>query len=81
LLFDDCVFHNTGTSVAGGVQMTQAMQVHAAAAGHVILHNTTIIGADNVNASDTGLVLCGAGSFANNTEQTDLGLAVVTTNA
>ena len=81
LLFDNCVFHNTGTSVSTGVQMTQAFQIHAAAGGHVILHNTTIIGADNVNASDTGLVLCGAGTIANNIEATDLGLAVVTTNA
>jgi hypothetical protein len=81
LLFDDCVMHNPAAACAGGAQMTQAMQIHAAANGHVILHNTTIIGADNVNASDTGLVLCGAGSFANNTEATDLGLAVVTTNA
>lgn len=81
LLFDNCVLHNVGAAVAGGAQMTQAMQIHAAANGHVILHNTTIVGADNVNASDTGLILCGSGSFANNTEATDLGLAVVTTNA
>ena len=81
LLFDDCVFHNTGTSVATGVQMTQAMQIHAAAGGHVILHNTTIVGADNVNASDTGLILCGAGIGPNNMTATDLGLARVTTNA
>jgi hypothetical protein len=81
LLFDDCVFHNTGTSVDTGVQMTQAFQIHASANGHVILHNTTIIGADNVNATDTGLVLVGAGGLSAVTEATDLGLAVVTTNA
>lgn len=81
LLLDDCVLHNVGTAVAGGVQMTQAMDIHAAANAHVILHNTSIIGADNVNSSDTGLVLVGAGGMANNIEQTDLGLAVVTTNA
>jgi hypothetical protein len=81
LLFDDCVLHNPGAAVAGGAQMTQAMQIHASANGHVILHNTTIVGADNVNASDTGLVLCGAGSIPNNAEVTDLGLALVTTNA
>lgn len=81
VLFDDCVFHNVGAVVAGGAAMTQAFQIHASANGNVILHNTTIIGAGNVNASDTGLVMCGAGSFANNTEATDLGLAVATTNA
>ncbi len=81
LLFDDCVFHNPSTAIAGGAAMTQAMQIHANANGHVILHNCTIVGADNVNASDTGLVLCGAGSIPNNAEVTDLGLALVTTNA
>lgn len=81
LLFDDCVFHNPAAAIGPGAQMTQAMQIHASAGGHVILHNTTIVGADNVNASDTGLVLCGAGIIPNNATKTDLGLALVTTNA
>ena len=80
LLFDDCVFHNAGAASAG-VAMTQAMQIHAAAGGNVILHNTTIVGAANVNASDVGLVLVGAGGIPNNATKTDLGLALVTTNA
>lgn len=81
VLFDDCVFHNPATAIAGGAEMTQAFQIHASANGHIILHNTTIIGAANVNASDTGLVICGSGSIPNNAEVTDLGLALVTTNA
>lgn len=80
-LFDDCLFYNPATAVAGGAEMTQAMQIHASANGHIILHNTTIFGAGNVNASDTGLVICGSGSVPNNAEVTDMGLALVTTNA
>lgn len=81
LLFDNCLFYNPGTILTGGATMTQAFSIGANANGHVILHNTTIFGAGNVNASDTGLVLCGAGSIPNNAEVTDLGLALVTTNA
>jgi hypothetical protein len=81
LLFDNCVMHNCGAAVAGGAQMTQAMSIHAAVNAHVILHETTIIGADNVNTADTGLILVGAGGLSAVTEATDLGLAVVTTNA
>jgi hypothetical protein len=85
LLFKDCVMHNPGAASAG-VAMTQAMQIHANAGGNVILHNTTIVGANNVNASDTGLILVGAGGVipgivGTATDVTDLGLALVTTNA
>jgi hypothetical protein len=80
LLFDDCVMVNASMKT-GGATMTQAMQIHASVNAFVILHNTTICGAGNVNASDTSLVLCGAGCTPNNAEATDLGLALVTTNA
>jgi hypothetical protein len=81
LVFADCMMLNTGTAKSGGAAMTQAMIIPATANGNVILHNTTIVGAGNVNSADVGLILCGAGSVPNNATKTDLGLALVTTNA
>jgi hypothetical protein len=85
LLLDDCVMINTACKT-GGATMTQAMQIHASANAYVILHNTTIVGAGNVNAADTGLIMVGAGGVipgvvGTATDVTDLGLALVTTNA
>jgi len=58
ILFDDCVFINPSTSVSGGAAMTSAFSVHASAGGYVLLHNTAVVGAADLNAAaDTGLIL------------------------
>jgi hypothetical protein len=48
LLFQDCVFINAGAT-AGGATMTYAMAITSTAHGRVILHNTSITGAADMD--------------------------------
>lgn len=64
ILFENCMFINPATSVAGGAAMTSAFSVHASAGGYVLLHNCAVVGAADLNAAaDTGLILTDAPVF------------------
>lgn len=60
--FENCIFYNAPTGIAGGTTMTQAMNIASAAGGYVILHRCTIIGATDVAAADNGNVFGGDGA-------------------
>ncbi len=48
VMFDNCIFFNTGASAAGGAAMAYAFSIATNANGKVILHNTSITGCDDV---------------------------------
>ena len=57
-IFDNCIFSNPATNVAGGAAMTYAM-ITANANGYIILHNTSITGAADM-ADNPGNIVSNA---------------------
>lgn len=53
ILFDQCVFANT-PNVTGMTAMTTALKLHATLTGAVLLKDSVVIGATDIDADDTG---------------------------
>lgn len=72
-LFQDCTFINSIDSTA--TQMDEAIVAHASLGGHLIIKNSTLVGADDWDDADTGKVMIDGAAPTAGTS----GLAVDTT--